>query len=1113
MALLSIAPNRLLLSLVCVPLLVALSAMPQNAVAFPFQDQAELTIAQTAFTAQSSGEYQFAADEWERLITRFPKSESVAKARFNAGVCRMYSSNYEKAIEHFKTALPNLDESAVRKLEAGLFLGFSQYRLGQELIDNGEKEKANLQLTTATQTLEKLAKENPTFVDLDQAYYYQGEAYNELDRLDEALAAYTKMLACPKKTVRMEGLYAKGDVHDRLGQHAKALELFETFQKESAAVGGNPYDDEVKMRTGATLVQLAESDQDAGNKDAATQKLQRAAQLLTEVTQVDPQGKSSNFPQIIEEAKFELAFATSMQGEHEKAAGLYEELAANSESRYAQESLANAGRNYLNANNLDKAVPLLNKTMESNSKFSDVAAHLLASKYLELKQPQKAYDVTTKQLANLSGEPRVTLKLDQAESAYQIPERLAESAKLFQAIADDHADHDDAPLALRNVAFAKIDLKDYPGTVEVADQFEKRYPENEYLPVALELKAEALLLDGQHKKAITAYDYLVSKFSDHTNLAFWKLRCGLSKFMAEDYQGAIDQITPVVNQFELAERKAESHFWIGSSQFSLEKFSEAVTSFTNSNAADQKWKRADENLLMLCRSQLKSNQLDQAQQTAVALKSGFPESSKLADLHFYLGESAYDTEKFDEAMTNFQSVIDQHGKTRFAPLAIYKAALTQAKLSKFEDSEKLFSKLISEFGDHELAKEAKVERGAMRLKSGDAKSSLVDLKAFLETNPTGTERYKTLYRIGVAQIELKEWDDAITTLKGLTDEAADSPRIDNFWYDLAWAYKYRKLESEDAEDLSVDYFKKIADQKPGSKLAGESNFHIGSAAYDSEKFNEAADAFRKSFESETSAGVREKAAYKLGWSHYKQDQFAQAKTSFENQAKAFPEGDLVGDGAFMVAESSFRQKKYEEAYQGYVKAKPMVMNSDSIQSNVKALTLLHGSQAANKVKKYNEAVGLAKELTDSSFDESYKLDAWLELGTARQGLGQSEDAIKAWEKAGSSLSKTGARALCMIGDQYFKEKKFDEAIRQFKLVYFGFGGPQSAKEIQAWQAYAVYEAARCHFVQMGKEGIEPGLKTKLKGEAIKAFSYLLKHYPEDLLAPEAKRQLDALNKM
>ena len=101
----------------------------------------------------------------------------------------------------------------------------------------------------------------------------------------------------------------------------------------------------------------------------------------------------------------------------------------------------------------------------------------------------------------------------------------------------------------------------------------------------------------------------------------------------------------------------------------------------------------------------------------------------------------------------------------------------------------------------------------------------------------------------------------------------------------------------------------------------------------------------------------------------------------------------------------------------------------------------------------------------------------------------------------------------MIGDHYFKEKKFDEAIRQFKLVYFGFGGVQSPKEVQAWQAYAVYEAARCHFVQMGQDGIEPELKNKLKGEAVKAFSYLLKNYPDDLLAPEAKRQLDTLNKM
>jgi outer membrane protein assembly factor BamD (BamD/ComL family) len=99
----------------------------------------------------------------------------------------------------------------------------------------------------------------------------------------------------------------------------------------------------------------------------------------------------------------------------------------------------------------------------------------------------------------------------------------------------------------------------------------------------------------------------------------------------------------------------------------------------------------------------------------------------------------------------------------------------------------------------------------------------------------------------------------------------------------------------------------------------------------------------------------------------------------------------------------------------------------------------------------------------------------------------------------------------MIGDLYFKDKKFEDAINEFKLVYFGFGGPQAATEVKEWQAYAIYEAARCSFVQVDTAPAE--LKPKLIEEAIKQFEYLLQNYADDRLAPEAKKQLETLKKL
>ena len=118
--------------------------------------------------------------------------------------------------------------------------------------------------------------------------------------------------------------------------------------------------------------------------------------------------------------------------------------------------------------------------------------------------------------------------------------------------------------------------------------------------------------------------------------------------------------------------------------------------------------------------------------------------------------------------------------------------------------------------------------------------------------------------------------------------------------------------------------------------------------------------------------------------------------------------------------------------------------------------MLHGSQSANKVEKYQEAIDLVTALGDSQADITFKQDGWLEMGTAYRGLKQYDKALEYYHKAAENLGKTGARAHCMIGDLYFKDKKFEDAVNEFKLVFFGFGGPKASYGVKPWQAYAIY---------------------------------------------------------
>ena len=1108
-------------------LFVAVSGLgpKQSLLNAALQDNADQRIFETASLAQNNQSYDFAIKEWDKILADHPDSELVPRANYNAGVCSLQLGQYEKAINYFQTASPKLDAESGLRPKADLFLGFAQYRHGRALKQNqaqAQQQQANKLLTTATQTFANLRTTTPEFEEIDQACFFQGGAYEELGRDQDAVKSYTQMLTYPKQTFKYEGLFALADAEARLGQYSTALEHYNAFRNAAKSDGGHPLLQDVDLETGRTLIRLAVADEKSGNRETANQKLSQAIEILAPLSAKDRAKQPTDEAKlVIEEARFQHAFCESRLGRHEKSAGLYESIASNSNSPRATQSLVNAGRNYINAGQIDKAAVVLEKSLATDSKYSADAAHWLAQEvYLKSKpaQAQKAYDLATAWIGKLTdgstkadASKLVPLKMDQANAIYAISERRQESIPLYQAIVDQHADHALAPQSLYNAAFASLEQGDYKTAIVQSAAFEQAYSESDFLADTLEIKADALMLDQRPELALKVFDELADKFSDNQKVTRWKLGAARSLYIQKEYQPTIDKLKSFLDSPNAAgmnpDTKAEALHWIGSSQFNLKDFANATDTLASCVQLSDKWRRADETLLTLCQAQMANKQMEEGKQTASTMIATFPSSPLLSDLYYHLGRQAYQARDFDEAIKNFDQITQNYSDSRFAPYALYDAAWSQMELKKFDESEKLFAQLMSKFPEHELAAKSKVARGASLRKTGDTKASITELKEFMATdNATGQSRANALFEIGLNQVELKKWDDSIDTFKQLISEFPESPKLDRFYYELAWAYN-----SKSEKEKGLEYFTKITTEKPDSPLAGESNFHIGSSEYDAGKFDDAIKSYTACLSSKAEDHVREKAAYKLAWAHYKQDQFQPALKAFTTQTDSFPDGDLYSDGLFMVAESQFRLKNHQAALAGYQKAQPIIEASQTIEPKIKWLTMLHGAQSANQAKQYDTAIKLASGMEASDADITFKQDASLELGVAHAALSQPEQAMENYRKAAENLGRTGARARCMIGDMHFANKNFRDAENEFKLVYFGFGGPQAAEDVKPWQAYAIYEAARCNFVQVKTAPAES--KPKLITESIRQFEYLIKNYPNDKLAPEAKRQLETLSKL
>ena len=138
----------------------------------------------------------------------------------------------------------------------------------------------------------------------------------------------------------------------------------------------------------------------------------------------------------------------------------------------------------------------------------------------------------------------------------------------------------------------------------------------------------------------------------------------------------------------------------------------------------------------------------------------------------------------------------------------------------------------------------------------------------------------------------------------------------------------------------------------------------------------------------------------------------------------------------MQGESLFKQNKYAEALVAFEPLVEQKFDSDHFS----VLVWLHAGQSAAQQKNFEQARGLLQRVIDSELEEadSYRHEAHFEIGWSFDREMKYEEALKSFEAAGRNRAGVGARAFFMIGDVYFKQKQFAEAIKQFDRTLLRF---------------------------------------------------------------------------
>lgn len=1036
---------------------------------------------------QNNGAFELAIEEWRKLLKDYPKDPLVSKASHYLGVCYMQQANpnYAEASQAFAQALA--DQKLEIRDESLINLGWCQFMQARATEADAAAQKKLYQ--QSRETLTDYVKSYPQGSSVDQALFFSGEIEYSLGNSKQAIDLYEQLIknkALASSSWKADAQYALGVAYEQLKQDAQAKGVYDAFLNDNR---------EHRLRNKVAL-RLADILLRTGAPAEAEKMLQQAAAAD------DP---------LADYAMLRLGQSLAEQGKFAEASKMFEQMVAKfPKSEHAGTAKLSAGQMYFRAAQYPEAAKLFTEVLASKGNQGAEAAHLLAMTLQRGPKAAEAIGVLEEALKWADKTPSaLQLRMDLADALYNVPARIDEARQLYEKIATEHADDPLAPRAAYNAAFGALQLGKLDDARKWSELFLKKYPQDPLRADVAYVASESLLQQGQHAAAVEAYSKLIDSDKANTSQPIWNMRLAMAYYLGAKFQEAIKHLQSKQAVFTQPNEKAESLYIIGSSLLAMDKPAEAIKQFEASLSTADKWSRADEVMMQIVQAYQRSNDPAGALKTLADFQTRFPQSRLRFQARYRTAQLKAAQQDFDGAVADYQAIINEPTAASMHDFAKYGIVLSLMKQEKYEAALTALDPLTAGKLSESMTIETLLARSICLRKLGKLDDSIAMLGKFMAAGPTGVQLANGLYELGMAQVEKKQYDEAIVAFERVLKEVPDYPARDKILYELGWAWA-------DKQDVtkSGPYFQELVDKFPNSDLVPEAVYQLAQQQFEAKQYDKAAPLYASVVTKANTQDLQEKAVYKLGWSLFQQNKLGEAAKEFRSQADKYPNGRFIIDAHFMSAECLFKQDKFQEAFAGYQVARQMLEKNPKadVTEQVRTLIYLHGAQCLREQKKWADCDAWLREIVTRYPNSPYLSTVVYEMATAKQNLNQADDALKLFgEVATKYRDEVAARARFMMGELYFSQSKFDKAIPEFQRVMFGYGAEKADPATKNWQARGAFEAGRC------SEALIKDLKGEARTKAIDFakdfYQYVIDKHPAHQVTQQAQARLSELNKL
>ena len=1024
-----------------------------------------------AAALQNNGLYSRAAQRWSDFVRKYPKDERLDRVHYYLGICHLHAKNPTEAAKAFETVLSRWP--AFKQADG------AAYNLGMAYHQLATASNKPEDFQRAADALAKVPAQSPH---AHKALYFQGESLYSAGQPDKAVEAYKKLATdFAGSPLLGDALYALGTTQQELDKLEDAAATFQRFLAE-ASLQKHELTDEIRLRLGMALFTL--------------EKYNEAEPLFEAVSKI--QDFSHADFALLRQAQCRLE-----NGKTAEAAALFVELTKKfPSSSYLKTAQLAAGKCLYLTDKLNEAQQQLQPLSGADGDEAAEAAYWLGRTLLKQKKPADALAVLDSAVGKFkTGEFAPYLVVARIDAMYEIPERRAETAALYQQFIQQHPDHPLAPQATYLAALSALGTEQFDAARQYAESFLSKNPGHELTPAVLYIAAEAYLLPverdaggGDANKAEQLYRQLVKDHADHARAARSHLRIGWCLHRAKKYDDAVNHLRGALGQLKDPEHVAEAQLLIGGSASAGDKHEDAIKAYDAALAAKGDWSRLDEVLIGSAHSLRETGKADTAAERLRKLVDSYPNSEFRGQALYQLGEIAQEKENRDEAISRFREVVEKHADGDFAAPARYGLAAAYFAKEQYDEAKKELDALLSAGAEAEITARGRYLRGLVAQRQGDFNAAATDLSQFLNESPDEESELGARYALALCRIGSKQFEQAAQEIAALLQKKPDFALADKAYYELGHAL----LEQEKADE-SATAFRTLAEKFADSPLVAECWFHVGrhheqkseSTEDENVKSTElaaAADAFSKGVPAAKEADLKEKLQYKLGDMRFRQENFAEASKVLLAQVNEHANGELAGPARYLAAESLLRLEDYQQA-------KPLfeqVINAKVEQYMAEALFGAGKCAAAT-----NDWPGSQKHfsaLVSNHADFPLIHEARYGHAVALHKQNRLDEALPLYEQVTNETeTEVAAKARFMVGEIAFAQKKFEDAIVNYLEVAVGY-------PYKEWQAMAQYETGRC-FIELGD-----------KAKAIAALKIVVDKHPDHPQAENAKRLIEELQK-